>query len=107
MKNEYDIILIILYIIPVYFTLKGILYRIGIKLAGEDKVYKDPELLKSTKYLDKIGLLPDPKFSKSEKMEWSKYWYVHIIIGFILTYVIFITIEWSLISKMILWINSP
>lgn len=108
MKNEYELsILAILYLIPAYLMLKGTLYRFGIKLAGEDKVYKDPKLLKSIKYLDKIGLLPDPKLSKSEKMEWSKYWYIHIIIGFFLSQLFLYVAEKSLISKMIHWITSP
>jgi len=95
MNNNYDeLILIVLYIVSIYFIYKGILYRIVVKFAGEDKVYKDPKLLKSIKYFDKIGLLPDPKLSKSEKMKWSKYWYIHVIIGIALIYSISYVIKW-------------
>lgn len=101
MKNEYEIaIVMILYLIPAYLMFRGILYRFGSKISGEDNIYK------YLKYYHKIGLLPDPKLSKKERMEWSKYWYVYVIISFVLSQLLLFVAEKSLISKMTRWITS-
>lgn len=85
LTHSIKFILLISNVISLYFLLRGVLYRVIIKMTDEDIFYSDIQFQKMVEYFTCIGLIPDSKMSKNERNKWSKYWYINIIIGLLIS----------------------
>jgi len=94
LKQSIRTILLMSNIISLYFLLRGILYRVIIKMTDEDMFYGDIQFQKMVEYFTSIGLIPDKKMSKNERNNWSKYWYINIIIGLLISVMLIIIYEY-------------
>lgn len=94
LKQSIGTILLMSNIISLYFILRGILYRVIIKMTDEDMFYSDIQFQKMVEYFTSIGLIPDKKMSKNERNKWSEYWYINIIIGLLISVMLIIIYEY-------------
>ncbi len=91
---------IVLLLVPIYFFLKAVSYKIIVKIFwGEYEFYNNPVYRQFMSVFVYTGLCPHPNLSESERNDWSKYWWLHGLISIFLFSAIIILTEYFINAK--------